>query len=513
MKKTYLTYLTCGLVAVLATAGCGMSGGSSSAGSANTDVSIVIDELFGPAAGWALSTDDAFVLTKAGCLETLVKYQADGSLQPLLATVWKQTAPTQWQFTLRQGVKFQDGTNLTAQVVADDLGRLLKAKTPSKAFPPKLVTGVTAMDAQTVQVTTKTADVLMPYRLANPNTGILAAAAFAGDTVKPDNACTGPFTITKEIPQQAIDLKRNDTYWGTKAKIAKAEIRFIADGATRATQVRSGEAQIGKRLPVASVATLSGNRDVKVVTAEVTRTTQLMLNNKKAPFDNVKVRQAIQAAIDVNTINKAVYGGGYRPAVGPFAGTEPWAPRNAAPVAVDTAKATSLLAQSGVNPASIKVTLLAYTEGPQFSDLAAVIQQQLKAIGITVTVKTGESASIEPSLLSGDFDMALLSRNHLGDVADPAGFLSNDYSCSGGYNISHFCDASVDALIAQATGTADATARYALYGQIASQLQAQAVDVFLLHETQSDAVASSVGNFAIHPYYTLTADLSLTSKG
>ena len=511
MRKTPLT---CGLAAgVLALAGCGMSGADSTSTATETDASIVIDEPFGPASGWDLATDDAYVLTKAGCLETLVRYQLDGSLQPMLATSWQQTSATQWQFTLRDGVKFQDGTALDAQVVADDLARLLKAKTPAKAFSPKVVTGVSAVDAKTVRVTTTSADVLMPYRLANPNTGILAASAFSGDTVKPEQACTGPFTLTTEIPQQAIDLTRNDTYWGGKPKIAKAEIRFISDGAARATQVRSGEAQIAKRLPVASVQALNGNTDVKVTTTQLTRTTELMLNNKKAPFDNVKVRQAIQAAIDVKAINEGVYGGGNRPAIGPFAGTEPWAPKDATPVPVDTAKATSLLSQAGVNPASIKVTLLAYTEGPQFADLAAVIQQQLKAIGITATIKTGQYASMEAGLLSGDFDMALLSRNHLGDVADPAGFLTADYSCDGAYNISHFCDPSVDALIAKASSAADATARYALYAQIATQLQTRAVDVFLVHEAQSDAVASTVGDFTIHPYYTLTADLSLTSKG
>ncbi|MFD0655488.1 hypothetical protein ACFQ2Y_50370 [Streptomyces malaysiensis subsp. malaysiensis] len=73
----------------------------------------MIDEPFAPAANWALETDDSFVLSKAGCLETLVKYETGGAIKPMLASSWKQTAPTTWNIKLRPGVRFQDGTRST----------------------------------------------------------------------------------------------------------------------------------------------------------------------------------------------------------------------------------------------------------------------------------------------------------------------------------------------------------------------------------------------------------------
>ncbi|WP_312870423.1 ABC transporter substrate-binding protein [Streptomyces himalayensis] len=472
----------------------------------------MIDEPFAPAANWALETDDAFVLTKAGCLETLAKYDTSGALKPMLAVSWKQSGPKTWDIKLRQDVKFQDGTPLDAAAVVGALKHELGAKAPAAAFSPETIAGVKAVDDATVEITTVAPDALLPYRLAAPNTGILAPKAYTGSSTNPKGTCTGPFRISKEIPQQAIQLKRNTSYWGGSVKLATAEVRFIADGAKRATQVQTGEAQIARKIPVSSVQNLKGGSGISVQTQELPRTTELVLNNKKAPFDKVEVRQAIQAAIDTKAITKAVYQGAGRPAVGPFAPGEPWTPEGADAVQADTVKAKALLAKAGVAPASIKMQLIAYNEGAGFSDLAAVIQQELKAVGITVTIKTADYASVEPDLLSGDFQAALLSRNHLGDMPDPLGFLTADYTCKGGYNLSHFCDPKIDALIEKAASTKDPKTRYADYAQVAAELQSRAVDVFLAHETESAAVASGVKGYAVHPYYTLTADLSLGSQ-
>ncbi|MGO4424601.1 ABC transporter substrate-binding protein, partial [Streptomyces sp. MCAF7] len=80
------------------------------------------------------------------------------------------------------------------------------------------------------------------------------------------------------------------------------------------------------------------------------------------------------------------------------------------------------------------------------------------------------------------------------------------------YNLSHYCDPKTDALIKKAASAKDPEARYADYAKVAAELQSRAVDVFLVHETESVAVASGLKGFAVHPYYTLTANLSLATK-
>ncbi len=166
------------LVALTATA-CGMGGGNGG-DSASSGGHLVYDTWTTPAAAWALETDDAFILSNAGCLETLVKYGYDGKLEPMLATSWKQVDATDWEFTLRDGVNFQDGAPLNADAVVGALNHLLAVKTPAKAFNSTAISSVTAVDASTVRITTPAEDPLLALRVASPNTGILGAEGLRG---------------------------------------------------------------------------------------------------------------------------------------------------------------------------------------------------------------------------------------------------------------------------------------------------------------------------------------------
>jgi peptide/nickel transport system substrate-binding protein len=488
-----------------------MGGAQSSDGTTQAGGHLVYDEFKTPIAAWAPETDDAHQLSRVGCLETLLRYQADGSLAPNLATSWKQVKPTVWTVTLRDGVKFQDGTRMDAKAVAGALNHVLQAKTPARAFKPSVVAGVKALDASTVEITTKAPDVLLPLRLASPNTGILAPKAYAGSQIDIKGTCTGPFTVVSEAPGRSLELKRNDNYWGGKPHIATAEVRFIVDGATRVTQIQAGEAQIVSAVPAVSQATLQGDNAIKVESLQAPRTTALMLNNARPPFNNPLVRQAIQHAVNLDSIASSVYEGGAKPAIGPFSADDPWAPKGAKPAAYDPKEAKRLLSQAGVDPSSLSFELVAYNDRPEFGDLAAVIQDQLAKIGIKVKIKAGEYAAFEPDFLAGNFDAALFSRGYLIDVGEPAGYLTSDYGCKGGFNIAHYCNPQTDALIQKVAETTDAEARYQLYAQVAEKLQADAASVFLVHESLTTAISSDVKNFKTHPlnYYVLTRDLSI----
>ena len=150
------------------------------------------------------------------------------------------------------------------------------------------------MDAKTVRVTTPAENPLVPYRLASVNTGILAPAAYAGESLDPFGHCTGPFAPVSEKAQQSLTLDRNENYWGGDVQLAGAEVRFITNGATRAAQVQTGEADISLSIPVASLAALESADGVKVLKADSPRTATLYLNNGRAPLNNVDVRTAIR---------------------------------------------------------------------------------------------------------------------------------------------------------------------------------------------------------------------------
>lgn len=490
---------TAPLVLALGLSACSFSGGAGGAASASGGRNVTISMQFTPKSNFALETDDAFVLSQLGCMETLVRYDDEtGKLEPALATAWKQAAPTQWDFTLRPGVVFQNGTKLTAQTVADDLNRALKAETPARAFKPSVVSSVAALDDTTVRVTTPKPSPLVPYRVASVNTGILAPQAFKGNGVDPIGTCTGPFTATAYTPGQSMTLTRNDRYWGKKASIAGVNAKFVPEGATRATQVRTGESDIAMAVPASSLADLKSDKSVVVSHAVSPRTTGLYFNTSKAPFDNPDLRKAVQAAIDTSVIASQVYDGTAQPAIGPFSADEPWSPKGS-PVKQDLGKAKSLLAASGVDPTKLSLTLLGYTERPEFADLATVIQSDLAKIGITVKVKIADYAAIEPDLLSGKYDMALMSRNYIIDIPDPIGSLTSDYTCKGTFNISHYCDAQVDQQLESAASMPQAQDRNAVYAKVAQKLQDDAVTVFLVHEQTTAAVRSTVKNFHDDP--------------
>ena len=153
--------------------------------------------------------------------------------------------------------------------------------------------------------------------------------------------------------------------------------------------------------------------------------------------------------------------------------------------------------------------LWAYPERPELADLASVLQAELGEVGIAVKVKVASYASFEPDLLAGNFGGMLLSRSHLTDVPDPGAFLVSDYTCKGGYNISHFCQPELDAELEQVAALADPAKRFQVYGSVAARLQRDAASIFLVHEQQRDAVSTGVLNFHTHPlgHYVLTKDL------
>ncbi|MEV0284911.1 ABC transporter substrate-binding protein [Kribbella sp. NPDC050820] len=472
---------------------------------------LVYAEFFAPAAAWAPESDDAQVLSRAGCLESLLRYQADGSPAPSLAASWEQVTPTAWRFKLRDGVQFQNGAPMDANAVVQALQHVLKAKTPARSFNPDVVSGVKAVDISTVEVATSVPDVLLPLRMAAPSTGILAPQAYAGPRINIRGTCTGPFTVVNEVPLQSLELKRNDDYWGGTPGVATAEVRFIADGAARVTQVQTGEADIASVVPAVSLATLEGDAGIELQKVRTPRTAVMLLNNVRPPFDNPLVRRALQHAVDSKAIAATVYEGVAAPAVGPFSPDDPWTPEGAAPASFDHDESKSLLDAAGVDPHSLDFVLIAYNDRPEFADLAAVIQEQVGKLGIKVKIRAGDYASVEPDMLAGRFDAALLSRGYLVDVGDPAGFLRSDYSCRGSFNIAHYCDQQTDAMINEALTTSDPNARHDLEARIAEKLQDDAAGVFLVHESLVTAVRSGVRGFEPHPlnFYVLTKDLKL----
>ena len=306
-----------------------------------------------PPLDWDITGNDSERLASVGVAQTLTTVNVDGKLGPMLATSWTQTGPLTWVFTLRDHVEFQDGTPLNAEAVAFALNRALQAKIPARAFNPTLFNPVETVGANKVEITTPVENPLVPLYMGSFFTEIFSKSAYHtpplgnGDVVNPLGTATGPFVITADNKPTSITLKGNTHYWGGKVNLTDVAVKYITDPQTIAADILSGDAQLVESLPEASLPELKADPNIKVVSTLEPATIAMYMNNAKAPFNNVLVRQAIQSAIDVNSLAKDVYEGSVPAAVGPFAAGSAFAPAGATPVPYDTAKALSLSSGGG----------------------------------------------------------------------------------------------------------------------------------------------------------------------
>ena len=459
---------------------------------------------------FAVESDDMFTLRSIGVSEALTWTDFDGNLQPLLATEWSRTGDLTWEFTIREGVSFHDGTALDAAAVVNSLNFLLTRDVQPRSFNTESIASVEAVSDMVVLVTSTTPNTLVPLYMGTGNTVIFAASAYEGDVVDPVMAGTGPFVMTEKNLPQSVSLVRNENYWGGSVGLASAQVLFTPDGATRATLLQAGDSQISDQIPIPLVPVLEADSNLTVLTADQPRTPLLYINHTRAPFDNILVRQAIQSAIDVELIAAEVLEGGGSPAVGPFAPAAAFAPAGAQPVTRDLARTQALFDEAGIDPSTISMSIWTYASRPELPDIAVVVQGMLSEAGINVDVRVANYAALEPDLFAGEFDVALISRGYLIDVSDPIGYLQADYSCDGGYNLSHFCDPALDAEMIEILALPEAADRYVGYAEIATRLQGEAINIYVYHQREFSGHANSVEGYRIHPEqnYVLTADIT-----
>lgn len=475
-------------------AGCGGSGGGT--GRVVPDARLTVAMAFGPGAGYAIDTDDAFVVSQLGVTETLVVAGPDGQARPGLATGWSRVEPRTWRFRLRPGVSFQNGEPLTGQAVAGALTRLTGVDAP-----PRAVRGIgltaTAEGPGAVRVSTTDPDPILPLRLSSANTAILAPAAYASTPPSVRGTGTGPMTITQVDGTRSVELARNDRYWGERPQLAGITANFVTDPGARALALRAGDADIAQELPESAALEFGGD-EYAVRSVAAPRTAALQLNQSRPPFADLRVRQAVTAAIDRTALGEQALAGSAVPASELFGPAVAWGAQGPAPAA-DPARARALLAEAGFGPGNpLRVELGTYANRPELPTLAAAVQQMLREVGIEATIRVGDYDAREPELLAGDYDMYLASRSYLVDVPDAGATLASDYTCRGSYNINRYCSPEFDALLAPLTTLTDPAARQEVFRRAAAKLTADAVGVPLVH-TRAGGVGHRVAGYAVDP--------------
>ncbi|MFB7512203.1 ABC transporter substrate-binding protein [Streptomyces sp. NPDC056144] len=410
----------------------------------------------------------------ANLCESLFRVTPEMKIEPALATGYKQPDPRTLVYTLRSGVKFHDGTTMTADDVVASMKRQMDPATGSpwgSVF--KNVDSIEKTGPLEVTLHLSKPDVLL-HELMAASPGTVESAAYlkkAGKdygTPKGGVNCTGPFSLEKWDQGSGITLKKNDAYWDTKLAPKSNEVKFsfIEDPAARTNAFLTGTADGGYMIPASAYGQLRGKGKGELLFGPNTAAWDLAVLDFNGPLGNLKVRQALSLALDRKNIIKAAAGGVGVTAKAPAArGAWALVPGKAAehydPLpepAYDLAAAKKLVQEAGVSGRTI--TMVTSTLAPEISVVANALQAAGKQIGLNVTLKpvspdAYSSIFVDPNAREG-IDLVITSGYD--NTPDPLEFYQ--YFRTGDFgNYGKWSDAAYDVAFDAANSEQDPSAR------------------------------------------------------
>jgi peptide/nickel transport system substrate-binding protein len=283
-------------------------------------------------------------------MDPLFRLSADMKVQPGLAVSWKTIDPTTWELKLRPGVKFQNGDPFTAADVKFNFDRILDPATQSRQLPVfySEVKSTQVVDDLTIRILTKDPWPVLPLSLSFMHVApakyfqSVGSEAFAQ---KPMGS--GPYKFVEWVKGSHITLEANENYWDGAPAIKKVTFVHAPDASTRDSQLLSGDVDLVHKVSPADAARVQAQSDLKLVSTRSMNLIFIGMNTFVKPFDDVRVRQALNYAVDWDSIIKNVLSGfAYRNASSIGALTAGYDP-NLKPYPYDPTKAKQLLADAG----------------------------------------------------------------------------------------------------------------------------------------------------------------------
>lgn len=323
--------------------------------------------------------------------DNLVTRDNAGTIGQELATKWDYKSDTEVAFTIRDDVTFHDGTKLTAEDVAFSVNRIINPafKSPQLGQFNKILS---AEATGPTEVTLKT-DGPYPVLLAQL-VKLSVVPKHVVETVGDDafNAApvgSGPYKFVSWTRGSAVALARNDAYWGTKGPFATAEFRAVPDAATRVADLQSANADLVVTIDADQAAQIKASAGAQVLTTLTERIGYLKLNPARAPFDNVKVRQAVAYAIDRQLIVEGLLGGYDKPASQMASASYFGFVEGLENLPYDPEKSKALIAETGAGNAT-----LAFATSPVFDQrIVQALAQMLTDVGFKVEIELTDMAA------------------------------------------------------------------------------------------------------------------------
>jgi peptide/nickel transport system substrate-binding protein len=408
--------------------------------------------------------------------EGLTKIAMDGAVLPLLAEGWQASGDGRtYSFALKKGVRFSDGSAFDAQAVKFSFDRARAADSTNKARKALFdnISNVQTPDPHTVVIELAVADSLLPFRLGENTAVILHPNSAATAASKPVG--TGPYKLENWNKGSAITLSKWDGFRdAAKVKLRRATFRFINDAAAQVAGLLAGDVDGMPRFGAAqALKQFQGDKRFTVEQGFTAGKGILAINNRKKPFDDVRVRRALGHAIDRKAFIDGALDGLARPIGSHFAPTDLGYQDLTALTPYDPEKAKALLKEAGVTtPLSVTLTL----PPPQYARKGGeIIAAQLAKVGINAKIENVEWAQWLAGAFKGNFDLTVILHveplDYMRAYTDPSYYF--------GYDSAKF-----RGLVATLGTTSDQKEKFRLWRDIQRQLADDAVNVFIFNPSQ-----------------------------
>jgi peptide/nickel transport system substrate-binding protein len=397
--------------------------------------------------------------------------------KPMLATSWTPNADgTVWKFSLRPGVTFHNGQPMTADDVVYTFQQQSNPKSASNAlsvFTGLLQpSGVTKIDAQTVQFQLETPTGSFPWLISSDNYNcIIVPKGTDFSTYEQNQVGTGPFILKSYTAKVGASYTANPHWWGGKVGPSGLEWTFYATQQPQILALQGGTVDIINDLVLQGAQSLFNNPQYTIVINHTSQHRQLSMRCDTGNFTDKRVRQALALTLNRPAIISALFGkyaqlGNDSPFAPIYPSTDKTVPQRTQNIA----QAKQLMAAAG-HPNGFSTTLFTedYQEIPQF---AQIIKQAAAAIGININLKVETQGAYYGKATFGNSDwldgeMSLVDYGHRGV---PNVFLGAPLTSTGAWNAAHFKNSQYDALVKQYYAAVDLATQRTLAGQIQTLL-------------------------------------------
>jgi peptide/nickel transport system substrate-binding protein len=409
-------------------------------------------------------------------LEGLTKVAMDGAVTPLLAESWSQTPDGKtYTFRLKKGIKFSDGSDFDASVVKFSFDR---AKAPGSTNKAKKavfdnISSVVVQDPHTVILVLNNAEAMLPFRLGE-NTAVILHPKTA-DQAASKPVGTGPYLLESWNKGSAVTLgKWNDHRDAAKVRLRRVTFRFINDPAAQVAALLAGDIDGMPRFgALQALKQFQGDKRFTVEVGSTAGKGILAINNRKKPFDDVRVRRAITHAIDRQAFIDGAQEGLGRPIGSHFAPTDLGYLDLTKVTPHDPEKARALLREAGVTtPLNVTLTL----PPPQYARKGGeIIAAQLAKVGINAKIENVEWAQWLAGPFKGNFDLTII--NHVEPLDYATAYADPNYYF--GYDSARF-----RGFVATLAATSDMREKARLWRDIQRQLAEDAVNAYIWNPAQ-----------------------------